>query len=261
MSVWSNRVGGLVVASIVAAAVAGCGGNHGGLPSTPTNNTVEVNGGVDTKAANVNTTVAASDTGEIIEVAVSGQSAPVQAVTPPDTAVTAGEDVVIVPENTVLLNGLTGGATRNPGDIFINGKKTRAHVVNGRIVPAIAFPAGTYHMRLEGPFSVRNGGSQLTIQEFILNFASNGHQLSLPASLTGSIPANGSNNWTNSVTAGFTNGEYVDGQATLRISHLNGVLQRTVDLVNGTATFTDFSNDPQSQIPAQGVTTVEFTHF
>jgi hypothetical protein len=257
MSVWSKRIGGLMVASIVIAAVAGCGGNGGSVPPNPTNNVVQVDGGVVTQEGSVLTGVAATDSPQTIEVDVNGTTT--QATVPAGIAVTAGEPVAVIPANTLLLNGLQGGADRDPGAIIINGKPSGARVVNGRIRPALALPAGHYDLLAEGPFSVRQGANVLTIQQFLFHFDSNGHVLSLPIGLTGAIPANSSNNWTNSVTATFASA-YASGNATLRITHLNGVLQRTVTIVGNTATFTDFANDQQSQIPAQGVETVEFTH-
>jgi len=259
MSVWSKSIGGLMAASIVVAAVAGCGGNSGHIPSNPSNNVVPVEGGVQSLTGTSNTTVAATDSPQIIEVTLADHSV-VQAVVPAGIAINAGDSVAIVPDNFTLLNGLTGGASRDPGDIKINGHLSGARIVNGHLHPAVALPAGTYTLDAEGPFAVRNGSAQLTIGEFLFHFSSNGHRLSLPIGLTGAIPSNGSDNWTNSIIASFAS-PYDTGNATLKITHLNGTLLRTVNLVNGTATFTDFSEDQQSHIPSQGVSVVEFTHF
>jgi len=260
MSVWNKRIGGLLVASIVVAAVAGCGGNTGGIPNSPTNNVVSVDGGVHAQGAVSNTSLSAESDSRVIEVTPAGSGTPIQAIVPPGIAVNSGDQLAIVPADVLLLNGLEGGANRDPGDIKINGRLVpNLHIVQGRLNHALALPAGHYDLEASGPFSVRNGAAQLTIQQFIFHFNCDGRRLSLPVGLEGDIPSNGSNNWTNSVTATFTN-PYIGGTATLKITHLNGVLQRTVDVVNGTATFTDFQNDPQSQIPSQGVTTVEFSH-
>jgi len=98
------------------------------------------------------------------------------------------------------------------------------------------------------------------MQRVSFTFDSNGHQTSLPNEIHGTIPSNGTNNWTNSITATFLPA-YGDGTANLTITHTNGTLARTVDLdAQKKATFTDFRDDPQSHIPAQGVDLVSFTH-
>ncbi|AIE87420.1 hypothetical protein OP10G_4052 [Fimbriimonas ginsengisoli Gsoil 348] len=202
-----------------------------------------------------------SDDGGLVELTPAGETAPIQAAVPPGVSIAAGESVAIIPSDTTLLEGLEGGADRNAGDITINGHFWKGvRVVKGRIRPAVVLPAGTYNVRLDGPFVVRQGANRLDVQAFVFHFRSDGHHISLPRKLKGQIPANGSNNWTNSITATFYPA-FASGTANLHITHLNGTLNKTVALVGNTATFTDIQNDTQSHIPSQGVQVVEFTHL
>jgi len=236
--------------------IVGCGGGLNNLPGiepTP----VVVDGGVETTSANVTDAVVASEDPNTILVAIAGTNETVTI--PAGVSVAAGQSIAIIPDGTEAIIGLQGGA-RAPGDITINGKKSGAKVVNGKIHPAIGFPAGRYTLVAEGPFTIRQGSSTLTMQRVSFTFDCDGHSLSLPTKIAGSIPSNGSNNWQNSVTATF-NTTYGTGPASLTITHANGTLTRTVDLdASRKATFTDFANDPQSQIPKQGVDLVSFSH-
>jgi len=255
MSIWRKRFSGLVAVAILSGSIVGCGG---GLSSLPGNTPVPVNvdGGVTTETGTSTTVITADDDPHTILVAIGGTNETVSI--PAGVSVANGENIAIIPDGTEAIVGLQGGS-RAPGDITVNGKKCGAKVVNGKIHPAIGFPKGRYTLVAEGPFTIRQGSSVLTMQRVSFTFDSNGHVLSLPIGIHGSIPSNGSNNWQNSITANFI-GTYGDGTASLTITHSNGTLARVVDLVSNKATFTDFRDDPQSHIPAQGVDLVSFTH-
>lgn len=256
MSVWKKRLSLFAAAALITGATVGCGGGLTSLPGT-TPTPVSVDGGVATSEGVVSSAIVGGSAPQSALITVNGVQTQVSFAA--GISVGAGESVAIIPDDTTFITGLQGGA-RSPGDILVNGQPSGAKVINGHIHPALGFPHGRYTLTAEGPFTIRQGSSVLTMQTVSFTFDSNGHVLSLPTSIHGTIPANGSDNWKNSVTAGF-NATYGAGSASLTITHSNGTLSRTVALDQSrTATFTDFRNDPQSQIPQQGVDVVSFTH-
>jgi len=256
MSIWRKRISGLVAVAILSGSIVGCGGGLNDLPSvTPV--PVVVDGGVVAESGTSTTVVTADDDPHTILIAIGGTTETVSI--PAGVSVANGEEIAIIPEGTEPFIGLQGGS-RAPGDITINGKKCGAKVVNGKLRPALGFPKGRYTLVAEGPFTIRQGTSVLTIQRISFTFDSNGRVLSLPVKVKGSIPANGTNNWQNTLAATY-NATYGTGTASLTITHANGTLQQTVELdANRVGTFHDFQDDPQSKIPKQGVDLVSFTH-
>jgi len=256
MSIWRKRFSGLVAVAILSGSIVGCGGGLNSLPGvTPT--PVVVDGGVTADSGVSTTDIPADSDPHTILVAIGGTNETVSI--PAGVAVANGQEIAIIPDGTEPFVGLQGG-TRAPGDITVNGKACGAKVVNGKIHPAIGFPTGRYTLVAEGPFTIRQGSSVLTMQRVSFTFDSNGKVLSLPVKVHGSIPSNGSNNWQNSLAATY-NSTYGTGTAHLTITHANGTLDQIVNLdANRVGTFHDFQDDPQSKIPKQGVDLVSFTH-
>lgn len=258
MNVWKRKIGVLMVATIVTGVLTSCGGSTSGVP--PLSETVPVSGGVHTLTAVSNNAVPGdNETSTTIQVTPAGSTQPIDVVIPPHVVVRVGDHLAIIPDDQEILSGLTTD-NRNPGDIYVNNSKTTSHVINGRIQPPIGLPAGRFVLRAEGPLTVRQGTSALTFQSFVMNFDCDGVQMSLPIDFIGRLPGNGSNNWTNSVTATFAS-HYQTGTATLKVTHRNGTLSRTTPLSNGVATFIDYSLDGQSIIPSEGVDSITFTHY
>lgn len=256
MSIWRKRFSGLVAVAILSGSIVGCGGGLDNLPSvTPV--PVNVDGGVEAQSGTSTTVITADEDPHTILVAIGGTNETVSI--PAGVSVANGQELAIIPDGTEPFTGLQGGS-RAPGDITVNGKKCGAKVVNGKIHPALGFPSGRYTLVAEGPFTIRQGSSVLTMQRVSFTFDSNGRTLSLPVLVHGSIPSNGSNNWQNTLAATY-NSTYGTGTASLTITHANGTLQQTVNLdANRVGTFHDFQDDPQSKIPSQGVDLVSFTH-
>lgn len=249
MGLLRKSMSGLATALILGA-LAGCGGS-GSVPSNTQTPEIAITGGVTTMEAVATTNIPADEDSHSVG----------DAEIPPGVAVAAGESVAIIPDGTEFISGLTGGVRApSAGSITVNGHLVRAKVARGKITPALGFPAGRYHLEATGPFSVRANGGVLTIQTISLDFDSNGHTLSLPKTINGSIPTNGSNSWTKSLTVTFP-ADYSSGSATLDITHVNGELKQTQPVTDSGATFRDFSDDPQSHIPAGGIDTLNFTHF
>lgn len=256
MSVLTKRISNLAAAAILVGATVGCGGGLSGLPPVQPV-PVNVNGGVTSVMGTATQAVVADGDSHTILVNVNGSN--VAVVIPAGVSVAIGDQIAIIPDGTTPIIGLAGGA-RNPGDVFVNGKITRAHIVNGKLHPALGFPKGRFTLDGEGPFTVRQGTSVLTIQRVRFVFDSDGTSLSLPVEIAGKIPSNGSNNWQNSLSATYA-APWNNNTATLTITHANGTLNRTVNVgADGVATFTDFADDPQSHIPKQGVNLVTYTH-
>lgn len=247
----------MTAAAMMIVMMAGCGGSgHHLVPTT----TVPVSGGVTPATGTVTTPVAASDTPQTITVNIGGT--PTTAILPAGLTVAAGQSVAVITPASIFISNLTVGAagSRAPGDVTLNNEPTGLHIVDGHLDQALALPAGTFTLSGEGPFSVQNGAAILTMQTVSFVFSSDGVQTSLPTALQGTVPANGSNNATNSVTTSFSS-NYQSGTARLTITHTNGTLDQTVNLSSGSATFHDFNADQQSQIPVSGVNTVTFTHL
>jgi hypothetical protein len=254
MNVLTNRMGGAAMAAFLM--LAGCGGGS----NAPTAETVEISGGAEAQEGIAQEGVIASDESTTIDVTVNG--ATVEAVVPANVDVAVGQELAILPQNTAFIGGLTEvPQNRGPGDIWVRGRRTGVRLVEGRLSRALAFPAGQYDLRAEGPLRVGQGATSLTMANVRFFFSSNGRQLSLPTSITGRIPANGSSNWQNSVTVTF-GVPYRTGTASLSIDHRNGTLSKSdpVD-ANGTATFADLYQDSASMIPDRGVDRIDFTHY
>lgn len=252
---------GVAAVSMLAFGVWGCGGGgHVSLPDNGgSNDTVEITGGVVPVSATTTTDIPASDTPGLTLLTLPGSASPTEVALATGDAIPAGTPLVVIPAGTSFISGLTGGA-RNSGDILINGKLIRSKVVNGQISPAIALPSGRYTMAVEGPYNIKQGSVTLTTQGASFQFDCNGRQLSLPTGLTGKIPANGSDNWKNSVAATFSS-DYSTGTASLTIVHANGTMAQTRTASNGAVTFHDFSEDARSHIPVQGVQSINLVHL
>lgn len=253
----------LAAASILALGLVGCGGGgHVSVPPTNNPTPVAVTGGVTPVAVTTTTDIPASDTPGLTTITLPGDATPSVVALATGDAIPAGTPLAIIPSGTAFIDGLNGGA-RDPGDVRINGRLIRSHVVNGKLTPAVAIPTGHYTLTVEGPFTITSNGSTLTMQSAAFVFDCNGHQLSLPTGIDGHIPANGSDNWTNTLTATFA-APYNTGDASLTITHANGTLNQTRTVVasgdTGSCVFHDFQEDQQSHIPSQGVNTVTFTH-
>lgn len=256
MSAFRKGFSGFAIAALASASLVGCGGSSGSLPA-PSPVPVEVEGGLVTKEGVTDAEIPASDSARTALVTVDGVSVVVSL--PAGVAIPAGTPLAIIPADTEFITGLSGGA-RNPGDIKVNGKIMGSKVVNGRIRPAIGVPSGRWTLEAEGPFTIRQGSSTLTMQKVAFTFDSNGRVTSLPTSISGAIPANGSNNWKNQLASTYV-APYNTGTARLTITHSNGTLDQVRDLISGVATFKDFADDQQSKIPAQGVNLVTFSHI
>lgn len=256
MKAWQKKVSGLSAAALMVVMMSGCGGSgHLSIPNT----TVPVSGGVTSVPATVNTPVEASATPQTVTLTVNGTETPV--VIPAGVSVPAGSTVAVIPSNVTFISGLQTGA-RAEGDVTINDAPTGVTLVNGHLSEAIALPEGQgYTLNLEGPFTLGSGSSKLSIQQgFSFVFSVANGATSLPTTLSGEIPSNGSNNISHTVTASFGTG-FTTGSATLTITHSNGTLSKTVDLSGGTATFTDLNAAGPSQIPGTGVFRISFSHL
>lgn len=235
---------------LIFGALAGCGGS-GSLPTNTQAPEITITGGVTPTTTTATTAITADGTSHSIG----------DAEIAPGISVASGESVAVIPEGTEFISGLSGGARVDAaGSIRINGQLVRAKIVNGKLSISLGFPAGRYNLSATGSFRVRGNGGVLTIQTISIDFDSDGHQLSLPMTLNGSIPTNGSDNWQNSLTATFSSA-YSDGTAMLDITHTNGELKQTRPVTTSGVTFKDFQDDPQSHIPAAGIDTLHFQHY
>jgi|GEM_PF-5939063 len=260
MSVFNKSFYALVAASL-AFGIVGCGGGGNGSQPPTLNSTVPLRGGVVTQTAPSPVAITAGATETTIPVTVSQSSSPVNIIVPAGVAVNAGQSLAIIPAGTQFIQGMEGGARGGPGTLTINGVPViGSRILNGLLTVGIGLPAGNYDVALTGPWRITGStGIGLNVNTFEFIFESNGHVTSLPTHLGGNIPANGSDNWQNSITTEF-NATYGTGTAKLLITHENGTLNKTVGLASGVATFKQNSNSAAAQIPRTGVNLVQFSH-
>jgi len=266
MSNFKRSLGGLIAASLVFAMVSGCGGAGSANNGAPPNQTVPLKGGFTTNTATNPTTVTASPNPQTIAVTPPGSTTPINVQIPAGISVPAGAPLAIITTGTTFFQNMIGGSRTTPtaGSITINNQATGVTIYNGTLSGNIGIPAGHYTVTCYGPFSVynNNGGNQvLTLGKMIFTFDCNGAQLSLPNTVSGTLPINGSSLYGDTITATFPS-NYTTGSASLALVGTNGNLSQTRPLVGGSVAFSDLSGGDVTldTVPAQGYVSLAFGH-
>lgn len=251
----------------------GCGGSH----ATNRRETVALQGGVKSLTINSPYDVTASDSPQEFYVTLPGDSQPTAYWIPAGISVTKGDPLVVFPKQTVYFLGMTGGASSKgqagggtvasrqgngePGTVLINGRPSGVMMVDGVLNETLGLPCTCgqplYKEEDFGPFTITDfRGRRLTIGKFVWNYDTNGIHTSLPRTVDGAIPANGSFIKGNRLALTFWP-EFSNGLAKLELTMPGRTVTRFARITSSGAVFEDLTKD--LQIPASGLTSIELT--
>lgn len=266
---WSSRrifsiaAGALLVSS----ALVGCAGDATVSPN-PGTPFVPAAGGVQQNQFTVTESRSAGAVPQPVSINIGGST--VQAFIPAGVAITAGQQVAVIRENNPVIQGLTVSDTsRAPGDIFIRRRPgteevpTGVHLRDdGSLSSAIIIPPGLWDVFVAGPLQISNGGNTLNINTGLVlsGEVTTTGIASIPSSISGAFPVNGGSTHPLRLNVTMPTA-FAGGNATLRITHGNGVLEQVRQVpANGTFQFHDLVVGGNSSIPVQGVGEVRFSY-
>lgn len=255
------------VLGAVAVGLAGCGGVEGRLNGGG-GNSVPISGGFPEAGGAANGSASSGANPTTVTVEIGGTST--QGVLPPNTTINPGDAVAVIPKGTPILAGLKVIGGRDPGDVYIDGKLAGNLLTGaGTLTENLIFVSGTTHtLRLFGPCEISTGTSVLTIFEVRLSFdvkldpGSGKALISLPKTIDGRIPANGSSTFNNGDNAGVTatfNSFWNGATAQLRLEKSNGTLAQERTVSGGKVNFRDITSDSSAQIPSNGLDALVFS--
>lgn len=262
----NSKFKSFVGAALVATAIAGCGGSSSS--STP-GTQVNVSGGVATGSTTSNTGANAT-------------TAPVQITLADGTVGTlttgiipAGGTGFIIPKGAFLFTnlGFPGGlsATRGTHNVYLTAVDDQQQFTNIGTISSnqttgvqldstIVFPtvAHSYDVQLTGPFVVTSGNTTLNVKgNLYLHFEVSSAGISLPATVTGQLPANGGTAFDNNQALNCTIPGYADRSFRLVIDKSTGQLDQTRQ-ASGTSVTFNKNTATNGAIPADGVDSISF---
>ena len=263
-----KKLSKLVLAAMVVA-VAGCGGSSSTIG---TGNKVNVNGGISTGTA---TSVLGADaTAGPVPISFSDGTVGILAsgVIPP------GGTCAIIPKGASLISNLRFSdglkPTRADRQVFLSKKNgvatqeppigTISNTLTAGVTldSTIAFPTtdGNYEILLKGPFSVVSGNNTLSIRTNIfVYFEVKAGVMSLPAAISGQLPANGGSTFGDDISLDITvPSAFGDRAYELTILFSGRLLQKRVTASDAKMTFTKLTDDSSAGVPSNGINSIRF---
>ena len=114
--------------------------------------------------------------------------------------------------------------------------------------------SNNYDLKLPGSFEVTSGNTALSINgDFDLHFEVNGTSISLPATVTGQLPAHSGSTVANGIALNSTVLGFANRQYRLTIYESNGILDQTVSALGPSVQFTDIVNNGNASILSAGI--------
>ena len=269
MNLFNNRkFKSFVGASLVATAIAGCGGS--GSSTTTPGTQVNVSGGIST--GSTTSTVGANATGGPVSITLSDGTIG----TLTTGIIPAGGTGFIIPKGAFLWTnlGFPGGLKPNraPHPVYltaIDGIPTFSQIATisanqtagANLDSTIVFPTAfhSYDVTLSGPFVVTSGVTTLNITgDVTLHFEVSGGGISLPASITGQLPANGGTAFDNGQTLNATIPGYAGRNFRLTINTGIATLDQTRTANSSAAVTFNKTTSNNGAIPNTGISSVYF---
>ena len=246
----------------LSALLVGCGGG-GSTPSDSVGKSVGVVGGAESVAATSASSVASQPFSQ--DVTVGG----ISAVAPPGVTFAAGDTVALIATPSPIL------ALEGTGLISAQGVTTGLTLINGQLSSPVALPPTSvpYNFVVQAPVgglhlldtSVSRGAPSRATTLLTINgsltlgvLVRNDGTAGIPTSITGTVPANGSNKVKVDVTVAYPTSFATDYQATLSIGYTANSSAHTISQTravasDGTVHFTASGATP---IPVAGVDTI-----
>lgn len=233
----TKKFTGLLATALIAGGLIGCGGN-GSNPSS-SDEGVTASGGIQQSTAASTTEVPASDTTQLVTLGGASVLVP-----PTATAIPAGTEYAVLAENIPIISNTVGldAQTRAFGDTIIrvlpNGPSVTLSGLfdrNFQLTRRVGFGPGSYQIEVDGPWEVTGGFKSVTTQKFVFDFTVNAGKATLPTSISGVLPANGTSTGTpGTFVSGNIPGVFAGTEATLKLTAGQSSISKTV--TTGSAT-------------------------